>query len=161
MLYKQLGSHNGWRKVEMLIGLISISWGLQVLRQDIHTMAMDPTYKYQVALAPEWIWGLTFSVVGIITFYAAWMYQHHLRRIAILIGVLIWCTLGVMALLGNPASGAAPTWIIISISCSLCYISGEHCHLIKNSCNTVTEATIFNIVRNLITSEKRRSIKGQ
>lgn len=96
------------RSVEYLLAWAMIAWGLQSL-WGIHVLGSQ-TYRHLTVIAPEFVWTIGSSIVGVARIYAlicngGWKRSPLLRFIGATIGLIWWLIL--FALLSAAVAGGA------------------------------------------------------
>jgi hypothetical protein len=138
-VFRFLGDHQSWLKLEGLLAICSLVWGLVVL-YPTDTFGSGAVYLW--LSGPEWIWGAIFAVSGALRLWAVAKRLHYLRTANSLLGFVRWGLLGVLFLLGNPASATAPIWLCFALASLCCYLAGGNCHINGIRCNGIAEAQL-------------------
>lgn len=100
---------------EFLLGLTGFLWGLWVLNPYLHTFAY-PSYVLFWHLAPEPVWGIIYTFVGLLTMYSVYCYNYVVRRTMTLINVPLWALVTVSFFISNPANTGAPMYFLLTLA---------------------------------------------
>lgn len=144
MIARFLGDHQSWLKVEGLLALCSLVWGVVII-WPTDTFGSGPAYIWFVG--PEWAWGLLFTLFGALRLWAAVKRLHYLRVGTSLFGVVCWGVVAWLFLLGNPASASAAVFVCFSVASLGSYLSARGCHLSRGIyCNGIVETQLKSVI---------------
>jgi hypothetical protein len=103
------------RELEFLSALYLLGWGLWILNPWAESFVSSSIYRQMALLAPEWMWGIVVSAIGLFQMIAICTDNCRLRAAASVISMFTLVSMSLLVLYGNPASTAGVTYMVIAI----------------------------------------------
>jgi len=103
------------RELEFLPALYILVWGLWVSNPWLNTFQASPTFTEMGHLAPEWVWGLVISAVGLFQMIIIFTKKYGFRVFAALLSMFVLFAMSLLVFYSNPASTAWVTYLVIAI----------------------------------------------
>lgn len=107
------------RPLELLGVLWAVGWGLWVGNPYWEVFPGSSTFRIMAIVAPEWVWGTAMIVLGVQHLCA--LYNENLiwRYYSSVVAFLIWAFTAIVLMIGNLASTATVTYVMLVSMCGL------------------------------------------
>lgn len=92
------------------IGIVTSLWGVWLLNPNWATFASSPTFQVMQKIAPEWLWGSGFLLLGLSALTAQWQGWRRVEIGVTLVAAFMWGLVTVTFAVSNIAATATPIY---------------------------------------------------
>lgn len=107
----------------VIIASYTFVWGFWVFNTIWDVFTRAPLYSELASVAPEWAWGLTAVVVGLIMLYGVFRPSYGSVTRASFFGFMFWLAIAVGYFLGDWQNTGGITAAMLALSCAYVYLN--------------------------------------
>jgi hypothetical protein len=112
---------NQTRVLEIAVTSIALWWGV-ILLLPIKTFTISSSYNIMSAIANEHIWGILMLLLGAFHLLGISLNKLYIKRLSFLVATGVWFYVATLFFLGEPATTATGTYIIIGCLTGWLYV---------------------------------------
>lgn len=95
------------KKIEIIGAMQTLLWGCWIL-YPAETFTTATAFKYLASIAPEYVWGFTMTIFGILQVMGVFLFSRNIRIALVVFSIFLWTTITVAYGFGNILSTAVP-----------------------------------------------------
>lgn len=119
--------HSDTRGAEIISAVLAWSWGL-ILLHPYSTFQSIEGYRLMGELAPEWLWGITYLLIGALQSAAMCGNVHYFRYPAAVLAMLGWIAASYFFFFTHPVSHAPAIYGVLAFSQFWVVLRGPQSH---------------------------------